>query len=130
MNTLEDLRSAVKQTLEQNGALAATRAKLRADIFKTLEDPSEVKPRIPHENLLINELILEYLNYNNLHCAASVLSVESGQPTPSLGRAFVAEQLNIHEDDKTRQVPLLYSLLSHFATNSKMARRTLSNGTN
>ncbi|CAF4860743.1 unnamed protein product, partial [Rotaria magnacalcarata] len=102
--TRTDLRSAVKQTLEQNGSLAATRAKLRADIFKTLDDPSEVKPRIPHENLLINELILEYLNYNNLHCAASVLSVESGQPTPSLGRTFVAEQLNIHEDDKTRQL--------------------------
>ncbi|CAF1140864.1 unnamed protein product [Rotaria magnacalcarata] len=130
MNTLEDLRSAVKQTLEQNGSLAATRAKLRADIFKTLDDPSEVKPRIPHENLLINELILEYLNYNNLHCAASVLSVESGQPTPSLGRTFVAEQLNIHEDDKTRQLPLLYSLLSHFVTNSKTASRTLSNRTN
>ncbi|CAF0904588.1 unnamed protein product [Rotaria sordida] len=127
MSTLEDLRSAVKQTLEQNGSLAATRAKLRADIFATLQDPTEVKPRIPHENLLINELILEYLNYNNLHCAASVLAVESGQPTPSLGRAFVAEQLNIHDDDKTRQLPLLYSLLSHFATNTKTANRTLSN---
>jgi len=30
--------------------------------------------------------------------------VESGQPTPSLGRAFLAEQLNVHEDDKTRQL--------------------------
>ena len=62
MNTLEDLRSAVKQTLEQNGSLAATRAKLRADIFATLQDPIEVKPRMPHENLLLNELIIEYLN--------------------------------------------------------------------
>lgn len=70
MSSFEDLRNAAKQTLEQNGSLAATRAKLRADIFKTLEDPSEVKPRIPHENLILNELILEYLNYNNLHCAA------------------------------------------------------------
>lgn len=70
MSTLEDLRSAVKQTLEQNGSLAATRAKLRADIFATLQDPTEVKPRIPQENLLINELILEYLNYNNLNCTA------------------------------------------------------------
>ena len=70
MNTIEDLRSVVKQTLEQNGSLAATRAKLRADIFTTLQDSNEAKPRIPHENLLINELILEYLNYNNLHCTA------------------------------------------------------------
>ncbi|CAF0782046.1 unnamed protein product [Rotaria sp. Silwood1] len=130
MSTLEDLRSAVKQTLEQNGSLAATRAKLRADIFATLQDSTEVKPRIPHENLLINELIIEYLNYNNLHCAASVLAAESGQPTPSLGRNFVAEQLNIHDDDKTRQLPLLYSLLSHFATTTKTAHRTLSNHTN
>ena len=70
MSTLEDLRSAVKQTLEQNGSLAATRAKLRADIFTTLQDPTEVKPKLPHENLILNELILEYLNYNNLNCTA------------------------------------------------------------
>ncbi|CAF0726159.1 unnamed protein product [Adineta steineri] len=130
MSTFEDLRSAVKQTLEQNGSLAATRAKLRADIFTTLQHPTEVKPKVPHENLLINELIVEYLNYNNLHCAASVLAAESGQPTPSLGRAFVAEQLNVHDDEKTRQLPLLYSLLSHFSANTRTANRTLSNRTN
>ena len=72
MSTLEDLRAAVKQTLEQNGSLAATRAKLRADVFATLQDPTEVKPRIPHENLLLNELILEYLNYNHLQASAFV----------------------------------------------------------
>lgn len=75
MNTFEDLRTAVKQTLEQNGSLAATRAKLRADIFATLQDPTEVKPRIPHENLLINELIIEYLKHNNLHCTAYVFQI-------------------------------------------------------
>ena len=77
MNTFEDLRTAVKQTLEQNGSLAATRAKLRADIFATLQDPTEVKPRIPHENLLINELIIEYLKHNNLHCTAYVSQIRS-----------------------------------------------------
>ena len=72
MSTFEDLRAQVKQTLEQNGSLAATRAKLRSDIFATLQDPTEVKPKLPHENLLINELILEYLNFNNLQCTAFV----------------------------------------------------------
>lgn len=30
--------------------------------------------------------------------------LESGQPTPSLGRAFVAEQFNVNDDEKTKQL--------------------------
>ncbi|CAF0758042.1 unnamed protein product [Didymodactylos carnosus] len=109
----------VKKSLESNGSLAELRAKLRSDIFQTLQDPNEVKPKLPNENLLLNELILEYLKYNNWNCAASVLTAESGQPTTSLGRTFVAEQLNVFDDEKMQRVPLLYSMLTHFMSNSK-----------
>jgi lisH domain-containing protein FOPNL len=73
MSTFEDLRSTMKQTLENNGSLDRTRAKIRADIFAELQNPDQPKPRIPYENLLINELILEYLNYNNHNYAALVV---------------------------------------------------------
>lgn len=72
MSSFEELRSAVQDSLEHNGSLGEIRAKLRAEIFSALQHPTETKPKLPNENLIINELILEYLNYNHLNCAAFV----------------------------------------------------------
>lgn len=48
------------------------KAKLRAEIFEILEDNSYEKPRISQENLLINELIREYLEFNHYKYSKSV----------------------------------------------------------
>jgi hypothetical protein len=50
------------------------KAKLRAEIFTVLEDPTLEKPKIPHENLLINELIKEYLDFNGYKYTNSVFT--------------------------------------------------------
>lgn len=91
MTTLEDLKSILKDTLEQKGVLSDIKvnmnfnikAKIRAEIFTALDQDSVGKPKLSNENLIINELIKEYLEYNKYHHSVSVLCAESGQPTSS-----------------------------------------------
>lgn len=63
----------LKDTLEKRGALGEIKARIRAEIFNALDDQSEPRPPLSHENLLINELIREYLEYNKYKYTASVL---------------------------------------------------------
>nr|XP_009934629.1 PREDICTED: lisH domain-containing protein FOPNL [Opisthocomus hoazin] len=104
----------LKDTLEKRGALGEIKARIRAEVFNALEDRSEPRPPLSHENLLINELIREYLEYNKYKYTSSVLTAESGQPEVPLDRQFLAKELNIVEDANGKSVPLLYGIISHF----------------
>ena len=55
------------------------RAEIRENIFKAIESQDTVKPKIPEENLIINELIREYFNYMGYYHSSSVFIAESGQ---------------------------------------------------
>ena len=63
----------VKDTLENRGVLGQIKARLRAEVFSALDDQSEPRPALSNENLLINELIREYLEYNSYKYSSSVL---------------------------------------------------------
>ena len=63
----------VKDTLENRGVLNQIKARLRAEVFSALDDNNEQKPALSNENLLINELIREYLEFNGYKYTASVL---------------------------------------------------------
>lgn len=64
----------LKDTLEKRGALGQIKARMRAEVFNALDDQSVPRPALSHENLLINELIREYLDYNKYKYTASVLT--------------------------------------------------------
>ena len=50
------------------------KAYMRAEVFQALErENTERKPKQSNENLLINELIKEYLEFNSYKHTASVL---------------------------------------------------------
>lgn len=115
MSNLEDMKSVLKETLEKRGVLGQLKARIRAEIFQALDDESETKPRLSHENMLINELIREYLIFNNYKYSESVFTAEAGQPRTSLDRAFLCNELNISQVGESQNVPLLYSMLTHFA---------------
>ncbi|XP_033373929.1 lisH domain-containing protein FOPNL isoform X8 [Parus major] len=66
----------LKDTLEKRGALAQIKARIRAEVFNALDDRSEPRPTLSRENLLINELIREYLEYNKYKYTASVLTAD------------------------------------------------------
>lgn len=74
MSSEGELRTALTDVLENSGVLSSLRANLRAEIFKALEDGDAAEPpKLPSVNVFINELILEYLMYNNHRRTASML---------------------------------------------------------
>jgi len=64
----------VRETLENRGVLGQLRARIRAEVFSALNDPTDSQPAVSRENFLINELIREYLDFNHYIYASSVLS--------------------------------------------------------
>lgn len=104
----------LKDTLEKKGVLGHLKARIRAEIFNALDDDHEPRPSLSHENLLINELIREYLEFNKYKYTASVLMAESGQPIVPLDRQFLIRELNAFEESKDNSIPLLYGILAHF----------------
>ncbi|XP_027510678.1 lisH domain-containing protein FOPNL isoform X2 [Corapipo altera] len=104
MATVAELKAVLKDTLEKRGALGEIKARIRAEVFNALDDQSEPRPPLSHENLLINELIREYLEYNRYKYTASVLTAESGQPEVPLDRQFLAKELNVVEDASGKSV--------------------------
>uniref|UniRef100_A0A8C8XEM0 Centrosomal protein 20 n=2 Tax=Panthera TaxID=9688 RepID=A0A8C8XEM0_PANLE len=73
MATVAELKAVLKDTLEKRGVLGHLKARIRAEVFNALNDESEPRPPLSHENLLINELIREYLEFNKYKYTASVL---------------------------------------------------------
>lgn len=112
---MDDLTVVIKETLENTGVLGDLRGRLRAEVFKALEDRTIERPKLPSENLLINELIREYLLYNNYHNSLSVLMQESKQPIQALDRDFLCSEMHMkmpHSCPTT--LPLLYGVVAHF----------------
>lgn len=62
----------LNEALENKGVANELKSKLRAEVFSILEDNSNEKPIISQENLLINELIREYMDFNHYKYSKSV----------------------------------------------------------
>ncbi|XP_073884416.1 centrosomal protein 20 isoform X6 [Macaca fascicularis] len=77
MATVAELKAVLKDTLEKKGVLGHLKARIRAEVFNALDDDREPRPSLSHENLLINELIREYLEFNKYKYTASVLIAET-----------------------------------------------------
>ncbi|CAN0378823.1 unnamed protein product [Ectocarpus sp. 12 AP-2014] len=117
--TIDDLKQALVENLEHRGVLGKLRAKVLAEVFHTLEGPQEgVLPTpLSNENLLINELVRDYLSYNGYANALGVFMAESGQPIErSLDRGFIRDELGLSErrgstdHGSARPLPLLYGI--------------------
>ncbi|XP_052052021.1 centrosomal protein 20 isoform X4 [Apodemus sylvaticus] len=104
MATVTELKAVLKDTLERRGVLGHLKARIRAEVFNALDDDREPRPSLSHENLLINELIREYLEFNKYKYTASVLIAESGQPVVPLDRQFLIRELNAFEESKDNSI--------------------------
>ncbi|KAF0687645.1 Aste57867_20629 [Aphanomyces stellatus] len=123
--SLSDLKDALKETLEARGSMGQIKARIRAEIFQALDEGAP-KAKLSNENLIINELIREYLEYNGYRHALSVFLPESGQPVEKpFQRRFLAQELNIVDDPRFNQVPLLYSIVTALQ-DSKHTRMSMS----
>ncbi|XP_011356710.1 lisH domain-containing protein FOPNL isoform X4 [Pteropus vampyrus] len=94
MATVTELKAVLKDTLEKRGVLGHLKARIRAEVFNALDDESESRPSLSHENLLINELIREYLEFNKYKYTASVL-IADGHPRKEERRSADVEDLHI-----------------------------------
>lgn len=61
MTNINELKDALKETLEEKGVLNEIRARMRSAIFSALDNDDKPKPKLSDENLIINEMIREYL---------------------------------------------------------------------
>lgn len=111
--SLQDLQGALFDALESNGKMAKLRSRVRAEVFRSIEqtDYTTAPPPLPSDNVLINELIREYLDYNGYSHASSVLLTESGQPNEQLDRNFIADELGVTPGGG---LPMLYGLVSTY----------------
>ena len=110
MATINELKEVLKEHQETTGTLNEVRSRIRAEIFNTINNKNPEKAPLSKQNLVINELIREYLLFNNYNYSHATFIPETNQPEQKLDRDFQAKQLNVVEDSKTRQLPLLYSL--------------------
>ena len=111
MASINELKEVLKEQLESSGVLNDVRCRLRAEIFRALNDASPAAARPAAENALIVDLIREFLLFNSYHHALGVLTAETGVGGEPLPRDVLAQQLRVEEDEHTRQLPLLYSLV-------------------
>lgn len=113
MVSVEDLKNVLKDTLENRGVLNQIRARIRAEVFSALDDQTDIKPILSNENLVINELIREYLEWNGYKFTNAVLLAETGQPKDPVDREFLKSELNIEEAPSKDKLPILYGIMSH-----------------
>ena len=64
MSNINELKNALKESLEEKGVLGNVRALMREAIYEVIETDDKPKPKLSDENLLINELLIEYMKYN------------------------------------------------------------------
>merc|ERR1712150_8520 len=79
-----------------------------------LDSEATGNPPLSNENMIINEMIREYLEYNRYYNAASVLVTESGQPVePPFDREYLHKKFAISSAAKANRpsMPLLYELI-------------------
>ncbi|CAJ1035314.1 putative FOP N terminal dimerization domain containing protein [Leishmania utingensis] len=123
MSNKESLKAAMRESLEANGTISHLKAELRAAIFERLSDVTTsgdgrnvVNPPVPPENMVINELIKEYLTFNGLEHTLAVFQLEARSPDSQVPRRVLASELNMAAAPSS--VPLLYAML-HEARLSK-----------
>ena len=66
---LGQLKDALKDALERRGTLNGLRAQIRRDVFSAMEDGDGPQHPTPPENVVLNELIREYLGFNSARAA-------------------------------------------------------------
>jgi len=51
----------LKESLEVKGIINKIKANIRSEVFKAIDDEDQEKPKLSYENLIVNELIREYV---------------------------------------------------------------------
>ena len=109
-----ELHATIMETLKDSGAYNKLQAEVYQKIFTVMNENPATRPEPPIENVIINALIQDYLEFNKYDYSKHVLQAEHGndKETNSLRRQDVAEKLNIQGDFQSR--PILYAMIEYF----------------
>ena len=104
-----DINEAVVAAMKDTGKFGRISAEIRAEVFHLLTREMEHARSTPvcRENLLITELIREYLAFNGLSQTLSVFVPEAGQPADPMNREFIAHSLAVMPKQQTPLLNLL-----------------------
>ena len=111
MNSIEELKSSLKETLIKEGILNKIKAEMRKGIYDIIDRDNNPKPNLTKENYIINLLIKEYLDYNNYTFSSNVFESETGKLKNDFNRNELTKELNIIEGENNKNRPILYSIL-------------------
>ena len=115
MASEKDLCKTVTQSLKENGFLNKMSAEVRSEVLNVLKNEQQnyqLSPEFSADNFVINELIKEYLEWNNFNQTSDVLSLESGQPKQRISRVELENTMNVRSGENSEKIPLLYSIIS------------------
>ena len=117
----EDVYQTVWDSLKEKGIIHQLQSKTRVEVLRVLkdEDGSQKQDEPPSDNFIINELIKDYLEWNNLPNAKDVLCLESGHSKTSVSREELEKSLGIECGPNSRKVPLLYAIVSDLKKKQK-----------
>uniref|UniRef100_A0A1B6DMT8 FGFR1 oncogene partner (FOP) N-terminal dimerisation domain-containing protein n=1 Tax=Clastoptera arizonana TaxID=38151 RepID=A0A1B6DMT8_9HEMI len=111
MASEEDLFNAVKETLEKEGKLNKIRTEVRNEVMKILK-LGRKQAETPKALTIINEVIREYLIWAGYDYSSTIFSSESSLNNVPLTREEMITELNLEEDSTSKDLPILYSLIS------------------
>ncbi|KAF4672895.1 extra spindle pole bodies 1 [Perkinsus chesapeaki] len=117
-DSLNELREALESALESRGTMGKLRARLRAEVFDVLcggggvAEGKEKVPQPPRENVIINELIREYFEFNGYHHSLATFVAESGTPEERpFTREVLEQETGINPSVAEAPLPLIYKLV-------------------
>jgi lisH domain-containing protein FOPNL len=116
IDSTTELTEAIYESLNRKGVLNQIKAKIRAEIYSTIEDKTAPAPSKPQEMYLASEIIREFMMSTKLDSSLSVFNEELGQPSEmTVDREFVGAELgfNLIDERGTDRVPLLVLLIKH-----------------
>lgn len=103
MTQAVNMKEAVLSALKESGKLGKISAEIRAEVTHLLNQDVEKSRSIPlcRENLIINELIRDYLALNGYKHTLSIFVPETGDPIDPIDRNFLAHSLRIIPNETT-----------------------------
>jgi len=118
-----DVRMAIESALSQTGTIKEVKSKLRAEVFKSLNEGNEVAvPQPPREVALASEIVSDFLKSLSFDSSSEVFLQESGHsPKNALGRAYIAQELGLRLVQDDGRVPLLCLIVEYLEARKKEA---------
>ncbi|KAI8898372.1 hypothetical protein BC833DRAFT_620376 [Globomyces pollinis-pini] len=110
MSGYNEFKTVIKENLLQRGVISKLEARLRAEIFESLNNGYDSIPAASKPTRIVNELIREYLVFNGYGHSASVFQAEANLSKSVPDRSDLLEDLNINNRVYDNNVPLLYGL--------------------